>query len=117
MNCREPLTPYTNHPSSPAKKKSKHPSGAGLFPDLDYRERFLVSSTTVTMFLMLLAEVFRAGRTAAEQIYRNPVQAKTFRRPAIGTMGIGAPAVILHEGKYYPYLTGYNRSYRRSAGF
>ena len=31
--------------------------------------------------------------------------------PYIGTLGIGDPAVIFHEGKYYLYPTGDNHSY------
>ncbi len=48
----------------------------------------------------------RGGRT-----YRNPVLVETFSSPVVGKMGIGDPAVIFHEGKYYLYPTGDNHGY------
>jgi len=50
-------------------------------------------------------------------IYSNPVLVETYEikrpnpAPYAGTLGIGDPAVIYHEGRYYLYPTGDNHSY------
>jgi beta-xylosidase len=52
-----------------------------------------------------------------DRTYSNPVLIETYAinrlNPAryTGTLGIGDPAVIFHEGKYYLYPTGDNHSY------
>ena len=49
--------------------------------------------------------------------YSNPVLVETYEikrpnpAPYAGTLGIGDPAVIYHEGRYYLYPTGDNHSY------
>jgi hypothetical protein len=63
----------------------------------------------------VLAEVFHAGRVAAEQTYRNPVLAETIRSKAVDTVGIGDPEVIFNERKYELYPTEDNCSYDLSA--
>jgi len=95
----------------PANRKSMHLSAAELISGRDHRVRPLVFATAVIMLLALAAEGFSMGGAAAGQTYRNPVLVETLRSPAMGTMGIGDPAVIFHEGKYYLYPTGDNRSY------
>jgi beta-xylosidase len=71
---------------------------------------------TVRIALALLLLCFAPYGTASET-YSNPVLVDTYSinrpNPAryVGTLGIGDPAVIFHEGKYYLYPTGDNHSY------
>lgn len=51
------------------------------------------------------------GRVQVDETYRNPVLVETFSSPVMGTIGIGDPTVIFHDGKYYLYPTGDNHSY------
>jgi beta-xylosidase len=60
---------------------------------------------------MLMAVILSGTGTQAEDTYRNPVLVETFVSPVVGTMGIGDPTVIFHEGKYYLYPTGDNQGY------
>jgi len=61
--------------------------------------------------------LFVALRAEGDKMYSNPVLVETFSinrvEPAryMGTLGIGDPTVIFHEGKYYLYPTGDNHSY------
>ncbi len=63
---------------------------------------------------LLLSSALRAEKN---KTYSNPVLVATFSidrpnpAPYVGTLGIGDPAVIYHEGKYYLYPTGDNYSY------
>ena len=52
----------------------------------------------------------RSGEKA-DDTYTNPVLVETFLTPTMGVVGIGDPAVISYEGKYYLYPTGDNRGY------
>ena len=61
--------------------------------------------------LLSFVSTFSGRRVLAAETYTNPVLVETFFSPAMGTMGIGDPAVISHEGKYYLYPTGDNHSY------
>ncbi|MEJ2697785.1 MAG: glycoside hydrolase family 43 protein [Candidatus Sulfobium sp.] len=47
----------------------------------------------------------------AGSTYANPVLAETFSSPFMGTVGIGDPDVIRHDGRYYLYPTGDNHGY------
>lgn len=72
----------------------------------------MISRTTGALALSLLvACIFFATNTQPEHTYRNPVLVETFESPVMGTMGIGDPTVIFHEGKYYLYPTGDNHGY------
>ncbi len=61
--------------------------------------------------VMLAACLFSADDVGAEDTYSNPVLVETFESPVVGTMGIGDPTVIFHEGRYYLYPTGDNHGY------
>jgi xylan 1,4-beta-xylosidase len=67
-------------------------------------------------FLLLFLLPAPSG-TPADRTYSNPVLVDTYSinrlNPAryVGTLGIGDPSVIFHEGKYYLYPTGDNYSY------
>jgi beta-xylosidase len=71
------------------------------------------------MIIALLLVMFIMESTNAEDTYSNPVlvESITFSNTNAGanqftgTMGIGDPAVIFHEEKYYLYPTGDNRGY------
>jgi beta-xylosidase len=66
--------------------------------------------------LILTGIIFPEGMNAAET-YTNPVLVRTFNITRVnpdhftGVLGIGDPSVILHDGRYYLYPTGDNRSY------
>lgn len=66
---------------------------------------------------LLVTGICVARSAPADKTYTNPVLVETYpmRRmnPAryIGTLGIGDPSVIFHEGRYYLYPTGDNRGY------
>ncbi len=60
---------------------------------------------------LLAACIFSTADVRSEDTYRNPVLVETFESPVVGTMGIGDPTVIFHEGKYYLYPTGDNHGY------
>jgi xylan 1,4-beta-xylosidase len=55
--------------------------------------------------------IFGLAYAQPAKTYTNPVLVERFTSPIMGTMGIGDPAVIFHEGKYYLYPTGDNRGY------
>ncbi len=65
------------------------------------------------MLLLFLA----APGAGSDKTYSNPVLVETYLinrpkpAPYVGTLGIGDPAVIFYEGKYYLYPTGDNHSY------
>ncbi len=63
------------------------------------------------LVFFLHACIFCLGQVRAEKAYSNPVLVETVSSPFWGTMGIGDPAVIFFEGKYYLYPTGDNRGY------
>jgi xylan 1,4-beta-xylosidase len=69
--------------------------------------------TSLMLFLLCAAAYGAAAKT-----YSNPVLVDTYslnraKPPRYhGILGIGDPAVISYEGKYYLYPTGDNRSYR-----
>lgn len=71
----------------------------------------------VRIALLLLLSFSAASGTLSDKTYSNPVLVETYsiNRPGparyVGTLGIGDPAVIFHEGKYYLYPTGDNYSY------
>ena len=76
-------------------------------------------SSIITITVLLASLLFSTALwPAMEKTYFNPVLVDTYsiRRltpaPYTGTLGIGDPAVIFHEGKYYLYATGDNLSYR-----
>ncbi len=75
-------------------------------------------SRIITIAVLLASLLFSTPlRPATETTYSNPVLVDTYsiRRlkpaPYTGSLGIGDPAVIFHEGKYYLYPTGDNHSY------
>jgi xylan 1,4-beta-xylosidase len=75
-------------------------------------------SRIITIAVLLASLLFSTAlRPAAEKTYSNPVLVDTYPikrlkpAPYTGTLGIGDPAVIFHEGKYYLYPTGDNHSY------
>jgi xylan 1,4-beta-xylosidase len=55
--------------------------------------------------------IFCPSEGWAEKVYTNPVLVETFSSRIVGTVGIGDPAVIYFEGKYYLYPTGDNHGY------
>jgi xylan 1,4-beta-xylosidase len=59
----------------------------------------------VNFFMCSVCSVAAAGS------YENPVLTETFRSAEMGTVGIGDPDVIYHDGTYYLYPTGDNRGY------
>ena len=69
------------------------------------------------MLLILPYLLPAASLAECERTYANPVLVETYAlnrsRPEqyVGILGIGDPAVIFHEGKYYLYPTGDNYSY------
>jgi xylan 1,4-beta-xylosidase len=63
------------------------------------------------MVWMILAWISSCGRVQTDETYTNPVLVETYSSPVVGTMGIGDPAVIFYDGKYYLYPTGDNHSY------
>ncbi len=71
------------------------------------------------MMAMLLPLLFSASPRGGSSVatYSNPVLVETYAikrtnpAPYFGTLGIGDPAVIYHQGKYYLYPTGDNHSY------
>jgi beta-xylosidase len=68
----------------------------------------------IALALLLL---YSASYGAASKTYSNPVLVDTYSikrlnpEQYVGTLGIGDPAVISYEGKYYLYPTGDNHSY------
>jgi len=68
----------------------------------------------IIMLPLLTSASLRKDHTAT---YTNPVLVETYLinrpdpAPYSGTLGIGDPAVIFHQGRYYLYPTGDNRSY------
>jgi beta-xylosidase len=66
---------------------------------------------------LLLIGITTLEGVNADDTYTNPVLVDTFEirrmNPAryIGTLGIGDPAVLFYEGRYYLYPTGDNRGY------
>ncbi|MDA8240552.1 MAG: glycoside hydrolase family 43 protein [Nitrospiraceae bacterium] len=68
---------------------------------------------TIAAFVLFLqaTAVFSPEEACAEKAYTNPVLVDTLSSPHMGTMGIGDPAVIFFEGKYYLYPTGDNHGY------
>jgi beta-xylosidase len=68
-------------------------------------------------FCLLGVIIFAATSGRVEKTYTNPVLVETFiiqrEQPDnfSGVLGIGDPAVLFHEGKYYLYPTGDNRGY------
>ncbi len=67
---------------------------------------------------LLLPLLFSASQLPErDTTYSNPVLVETYEikrpnpAPYAGTLGIGDPAVIYHEGRYYLYPTGDNHSY------
>ncbi|MDH4231722.1 MAG: glycoside hydrolase family 43 protein [Nitrospirota bacterium] len=73
--------------------------------------RIIIIAVLLPLFFFA---VLRAERSAT---YTNPVLVDTYEinrptpAPYVGTLGIGDPAVIYHDGKYYLYPTGDNHSY------
>ncbi|MEJ2191711.1 MAG: glycoside hydrolase family 43 protein [Nitrospirota bacterium] len=72
----------------------------------------------MTKIVVMLTLLFpTALRAECDATYSNPVLVETYAikgpnsAPYVGTLGIGDPAVIYHEGKYYLYPTGDNHSY------
>jgi len=69
------------------------------------------------LLLLPILLLFAALRPEPGKTYSNPVLVDTYLidrpEPAryVGTLGIGDPAVISYEGKYYLYPTGNNHSY------
>jgi hypothetical protein len=82
-----------------------------------WNERIL--KTMQRMIISLLLVMFIIKSANAEERYSNPVlvESITIVNTNAGanqfteTMGIGDPAVIFHEEKYYLYPTGDNRGY------
>ncbi len=83
--------------------------------------RSLLSPFAVALYL-LMCGAFCAGTIHAADRYSNPVLVEIFPlhsqetnkfapRRALEMIGIGDPAVIFFEGRYYLYATGDNRSY------
>jgi beta-xylosidase len=72
---------------------------------------------SIAALCLLLTEIAFAGNAKEDGTYSNPVLVKTFNMRRlnpdryIGTLGIGDPTVIFHDGKYYLYPTGDNYSY------
>lgn len=72
-----------------------------------------------TMIIAVLLSLLSSASPVSERraIYINPVLVRTFEinrtnpAPYVGTLGIGDPAVIFYEGRYYLYPTGDNHSY------
>jgi beta-xylosidase len=68
-------------------------------------------------FCLLGVIIFAATSARVEKTYTNPVLVETFiiqrEQPDnfSGILGIGDPAVLFHEEKYYLYPTGDNRGY------
>ncbi len=68
---------------------------------------------------LLLTVIFYTQNIYSEETYTNPVLVETmnlkseegFTNPVFGLLGIGDPAVIFHEGRYYLYPTGDQHSY------
>ncbi len=75
------------------------------------RPRMMFLSTAILSGWMFLVSYLSCGRVQAGETYANPVLAETYFSPVYGKIGIGDPAVIFHEGKYYLYPTGDNHSY------
>jgi len=75
-------------------------------------------SRIIKIAVLLASLLFSTAlQPATEKTYSNPVLVDTYSikrpkpAPYIGTLGIGDPAVIFHDGKYYLYPTGDNHSY------
>ena len=70
-----------------------------------------------SVLCMLLAVFCSVKNTRAERTYSNPVLVEVVNITNVnsdlfsGPLGIGDPAVIFHEGKYYLYPTGDNYGY------
>ncbi len=68
----------------------------------------------VAAFGALLFGLVAGNNSHAGQTYKNPVYEEDFKVSFGGrsmTIGIGDPTVIFHNGKYYMYATGDNKSY------
>lgn len=69
------------------------------------------------LLCLLVTIILAATTTKSAKTYTNPVLVETIfikrERPDNfnGILGIGDPAVLFHEGKYYLYPTGDNRGY------
>lgn len=73
---------------------------------------------SIVMIVVLLPLLFPAALSSESgRTYSNPVLVETYAlkrsspAPYIGTLGIGDPSVIQHNGTYYLYPTGDNHSY------
>ncbi len=83
------------------------------------KNKVLLRIISGMMQISMLLLLFLASSALAESgaTYSNPVLVETYSinraKPAryFGTLGIGDPAVIFHQGKYYLYPTGDNHSY------
>jgi beta-xylosidase len=71
----------------------------------------------IIVFCILSIAILDARSAMAERTYSNPVLVEVLNIKSenpdhiFGKLGIGDPAVIFHEGKYYLYPTGDNRGY------
>ena len=80
-------------------------------------KKITLALTGAGAVILLGAIIFAATGLNTEKTYTNPVLVETFiiSRTApdnfSGVLGIGDPAVLFHEGKYYLYPTGDNRGY------
>jgi xylan 1,4-beta-xylosidase len=73
--------------------------------------KMICSSIALLSGCTSLVCILSCGNAKTDETYANPVLVETFSSPLVGMMGIGDPAVVFYDGKYYLYPTGDNRSY------
>ena len=80
-------------------------------PEADMLKKAIFRTIAGLVLFLPAAGIFPSMEARAEKAYTNPVLVETISNPHMGTMGIGDPAVIFFDGKYYLYPTGDNQGY------